>query len=226
MVFVDFADPSLRRLLVGGEYLAGHEEALGWITASIGGWTKRKGGREGCPLAAAVDIDEVVLSNIHMNSCPVPGDGVFHACDYFLAPDGRPWPRDDLRLNPLLPGARRLITELRRLGVAVFFVTGRLESLRSETVENFVHVGLAGESEEDLLSPGDLACPPSPRGRAGAGMFMRPGEDTPVQPYKEQCRERISRTHRIILNVGDQESDMGRFAENQVLVPNPFYRIL
>ena len=232
MVYVDFANPYLRRYLAR-HYGETHRRQLAVVTASLERLVAAAQAAEAAqataaaqyaprPLAAVLDIDEVILSNIHMN---VHGD--FHACDYYLAPDGQPWPRDDTRLNPELPGARELITKLRRLGIAIFLVTGRGESLRAETAENFAFVGLAGDVESiagksDYLFSFDALLRPS------GPLYMCPDADLPplgvsIRPFKEACRGRIERTHRIMLNVGDQASDLGLHGDNQVHCTHPFY---
>ena len=46
----------------------------------------------------------------------------------------------------------------------------------------------------------------------------------PVQPFKEEARRRIQAAgFRIVANVGDQASDLGRYGDHQVLLPHPFY---
>jgi predicted secreted acid phosphatase len=181
------------------------------------------------PLAATLDIDEVVLCNIHMNSFKAdagvqgPHSIDFHAADHFRAPNGEPWPRDDLRLNPLLPGARDLIDDLHARGVTVFLVTGRLESIRDETVENLEYVGLASTRGGASFSTADIA-----RNRKDSLLIMCPDKDCPmpgqsIRPYKEECRRTIETTHRIALNVGDQVSDLGLYGDVQVYLPHPFY---
>ena len=213
MVFVDFGNSFLRQFLAGGQYLRHHEAVLARAAATLR--TMQRGLSR--PSAVVLDIDEVLLSNIHMNSCldapEMPG-GEFHACDYFKGPDGLPWPRDDLRLNPLLPGARALLETCRDAGFEIFLLTGRRESLRAETVENFVFVGI-GEFWSEL----ELSDAPSGR------LIMRPERDPSrlAREFKEECRLRISATHTIVMTVGDQASDFGTDAGLAVLVPHPFY---
>jgi predicted secreted acid phosphatase len=242
MVYVDFSNPYLRNYLE--RYGEAHRKHLDGIRERVPEWIAkareaeaRMASRGGVarPLAAVLDIDEVVLANIHMNAFQAPGSEPidFHACDYYLAPNGRPWPRDDLRLNPLLPGARELMETLCSHGAEIFFITGRLESIRDETVENFVFVGLAGPQsspdsagsqrpQNDVLF--SLESISSPGGR----LIMCPDAEYPppgqtVRPYKESRRRLIQETHRIVVNVGDQISDLGLYGDVQVHVPNIFY---
>lgn len=236
MPYVDFSNPYLREYIK--TYGAAHAAHLDSVRAQLAGWVGRSRaaeaeqaaaeGRAPRPLAATLDVDEVILANIHMNSFQAPAglqgaDPIdFHAADYYLAPDGRPWPRDDLRLNPLLPGARALLEALRAHGVEVFFITGRLEALRAETVENFEFVGLAAE-EGGLFRPDELSL-------TGGHLVMCPDAEYPppgssVRPYKEARRRAIEAAHRIVLNIGDQVSDLGLYGDVQVHCPHPFYYI-
>jgi predicted secreted acid phosphatase len=231
MVFVDFGNPYLRGYLAHG-YCDAHRRHLDAIRARLPGWaadaraSEAYSGRPPRPLAAVLDIDEVILCNIHMNSFQAPAgaqgpDPVdFHASDYFLGPDGNRWPREDLRLNPLLPGARDLLAEIRDLGIELFLITGRLESIRDETVENFIHVGLAGGP--DRIIPIELIT------RRGGALIMCPDAERPlpgasIRPWKEGQRAVIDRTHRIIINVGDQISDLGLYGDSQIHCPHPYY---
>jgi hypothetical protein len=187
MVFVDFSNPYLRAHLAGG-YCDGHRRTLDNARARLGEWAasstlkERKAaavqGRAPRPLAVVLDIDEVLLCNFHMNSfraaAGVQGDEPvdFHAGDFFAAPGGGPWPRSERRLNPLLPGAYPLLEETRRLGLEIFLLTGRLESIRDETVENLEFVGLAGTPPGALLPLGALRAP-------GGALIMCPDAEYP-----------------------------------------------
>lgn len=158
-------------------------------------------------LAVVLDIDEVLLCNIHENRL----EGRFYVADHFAGPDGRnTWPRGETRLGPALPGAHILLEHLMMLDVDVFLVTGRRESLRAETVENLNYVGLGPYL-----------------GAVCGWLMMCPNEypgDASIAPFKENCRARIGRTHRIVANIGDQVSDLGLHGDRQVLLDHPFYR--
>jgi predicted secreted acid phosphatase len=190
------------------------------------------------PLAAVLDIDEIILCNIQMNSYTAPATADtpavdFHAADYFRGPDGKPWPRNEHRLNPLLPGAVELLSALADNNVKVFLITGRLESIRDETLENFRLVGLTRpaapaakgaaivDESREFFSAADLA--------PGGSLIMCPDAEDPkvtgqsIQVFKEAQRARLSKTHHIILNVGDQASDMGEHGDTQLMLPHPFY---
>ncbi len=222
MVVVDFSNPFLRNFLEG--YVLLHKQRLEQITKSIPKWVEKAYAEEGYRsqqtgclprlLAATLDIDEVILSNIHMNSyCNGPIQ--FYASDYFTGPDGRPWPRGS-RLNPLLPGAKELLQCLKKLKLDVFLITGRRESIRSETVENFDVLGLTtGEKLIDASPSHLLMCPDAE--------YPPLGES--IRPFKEARRAEIERVFRIVVNVGDQVSDLGEHGDVQVLTPHHFYHI-
>lgn len=94
----------------------------------------------------------------------------------------------------------------RQYGVAVFFITGRDESERPWTIENLKRAGYT-----------DIA-----------GLIMStPPKPTWVGLYKAYARQNIeARGYHILLNVGDQVSDVyGGHADRIILYPNPFYRL-
>jgi len=109
---------------------------------------------------------------------------------------------------PAIPGTLRLYKRARELGVAVFFITGRADTLRDATAKNLRNAGYSDWN----------------------GLTMR----TPAQvteatiAYKSAARARIvQQGYRIILSVGDQFSDLrgSPAADYSVKLPNPFYYI-
>tara|TARA_R110000868_G_scaffold266583_1_gene525803 strand:+ start:12928 stop:13698 length:771 start_codon:yes stop_codon:yes gene_type:complete len=90
--------------------------------------------------------------------------------------------------------------------VAVFFITGRAEHLRAATIKNLHKGGYHN----------------------WAGLYLRPDGDRQqesVTEYKSHIRQAITqRGYHIVLNVGDQYSDLcGGNAQQTVKLPNPFY---
>jgi hypothetical protein len=146
--------------------------------------------------ALVLDIDETSLSNYQYisasNFSNVVGAlalGVAHA--------------DDPAIRPTL----HLFNAARKNHVAVFFITGRPDSIpgvRSRTQANLKSAGYAG----------------------WAGLSLNPGGLATV-PYKSAERAKIEhRGYRIVANVGDQESDLqGGHADRGFKLPNPFYFI-
>lgn len=107
-----------------------------------------------------------------------------------------------------IPGTLNIYKEAQRLGVAVFFLTGRPETEREATARNLRGQGF--DTWQELIL----------RSSAEDG-------STAVQ-YKSAERAKIvAQGYRIILNVGDQWSDLqGKpEAEYSVKYPNPYYFI-
>ena len=92
-------------------------------------------------------------------------------------------------------------------GVAVFFISERPNTpeLLAITVKNLKSAGFE-QWEELILKPLD-------------------NDELSMQAFKTQARRHIAmQGFDIILNVGDQESDLkGGYAEIKVKIPNPFY---
>jgi predicted secreted acid phosphatase len=173
-------------------------------------WLRERAARPGAraeKLAIVFDVDETVLSNYP----------AVRANDF-----GRvfPGPCADVQTGPCgivawtaagrdaaIPATLALFRTARRLGVAVFFITGRAEWMRAGTEANLRRVGFDGWEKLILEQPG--------RTYASAADFKAP---------QRRAIERAG--SRIILNIGDQPSDLaGGYAEKTFLMPNPFYRI-
>ncbi|MFD8499459.1 HAD family acid phosphatase [Amycolatopsis sp. NPDC059657] len=97
-------------------------------------------------------------------------------------------------------------------GVKVYFLTGRNEFQGPQSLKNLANEGY-----------------PAP-----AGAFFKPKTTAPdylpcgltctTVQYKSGTRAYISKTSTIVLNLGDQFSDLtGGFAEHPVKLPNPMY---
>jgi predicted secreted acid phosphatase len=99
-----------------------------------------------------------------------------------------------------------LFNEAKRTRVAIFFVTARTTGQRAATVANLHKAGFTGWT----------------------GLMLRPPSDKrPIAEYKSEQRNKISaQGFTIIVNVGDQQSDLdGGNAECPFKLPNPFYFI-
>ena len=174
-----------------------------------------------------LDIDEVLLCNTHLNGFaaaagvqgPDPVD--FHVADFFTdRVSGEPWGRADTG-DPALPGALALLREVVAQGIRPFFVTGRLESIRAITVEDFRRAGFVGAPGAPLEAK-ELAAGPA------SVLLMCPDADDPppgqsTRPFKEGRRAEIEKARRIVFNAGDQVSDLGLHGDHQVYLPHPFY---
>ena len=107
----------------------------------------------------------------------------------------------DPPIQPILD----LYRESQRLGVKVFFVTGRRTALAERT-----RVTLAGAG---YVKP--------------EAIYFRPESDREksLAPFKTGVRRELAKQGlHIIANLGDQDSDLaGGYAERVFKVPNPFY---
>ncbi len=147
-------------------------------------------------LAAVFDIDETSLSNYQE---------MLRAGFAFDAKAFDAWVNE--AAAPAIPGTLRMDKEAQRLGVAVFFITGRADSERTATERNLRAQGFTWQQL--------TLRPQSTRGES-------------VIAYKSGARAQIAaQGYKIILNVGDQWSDLkGRpEAEFSVKYPNPYYLI-
>jgi predicted secreted acid phosphatase len=92
--------------------------------------------------------------------------------------------------------------------VAVFFITARYEYEREATVKN---LRAAGYHDWDAL-----IFRPEKHGNES---------EPPVSVYKSAVRKQlVMQGYDIILNVGDQDSDLiGGYADKAVKLPNPYY---
>jgi len=151
--------------------------------------------RVGEKLAVVLDIDETTLSNYEEMA-------------------GADFAYDDAKFNawvdsakaPAIQGTLRLYKEAQQLGMHVFFITGRKESQRAVTEQNLHSQGFDGWQELVLRQAGE--------------------EKSTAVAFKSAARAKIAaQGYRIILNVGDQWSDLqGKpMAEYSVKYPDPYY---
>lgn len=148
-------------------------------------------------LALVLDIDETTLFNYEeMQKVDFAYDSkVFSA-----------WV--ETAKAPAIPGTLRLYREAQRLGVRVFFITGRPDAQRAATERNLRSQGFQNWQELTMRSPAQAK------------------EATPA--YKSAARAAIqAQGYKIVLNVGDQWSDLKGQpeAEFSVKYPDPFYFI-
>jgi predicted secreted acid phosphatase len=111
-----------------------------------------------------------------------------------------PPPAHDPAIQPIL----ELFHFAQENNVAVFFVTGRQEKQRAATEANLAEAGYSHWN----------------------GLYMQPdGNKDPAGVFKPRNRRQIvAQGYRIVLNIGDQASDLsGCCAERVFKLPNPFY---
>ena len=154
----------------------------------------RKAGEK---LALVLDIDDTSLSTWPEISVNDFG---------FVSDVWKTWA--DASSAPVIPGTLRLFKRAQELSVAVFFITGRADTLRDATEKNLHN---AGYDKWD-------------------GLTLRTKDQLTEKtiPYKSAARaEIVQQGYHIILSVGDQFSDLrGKpAADYSVKLPNPFYYI-
>ena len=106
--------------------------------------------------------------------------------------------------SPAIGPTLRLFNLAKRHNVDVFFITGRPTVIQSQTESNLMSAGYSGWKE----------------------LVLNPGGHSTIE-YKSGAREEIEADgYRIIVNVGDQESDLaGGHAVRAYKLPNPYYFI-
>jgi len=151
--------------------------------------------KAGEKMAIVLDIDETSLSNWD----EMEKAGFAYQNDAFNA-----WVESGKA--PAIDGTVRIVKEAQRLGLGVFFLTGRPESQRAATERNLHNAGYADWNELILRKPGQ--------------------EHSTAVEYKSAERAKlVAAGYRIVLNVGDQWSDLKGTpeAEYSVKYPDPFY---
>ncbi len=157
-------------------------------------------------LAIVLDIDETSLSNwpiITANDFGFIREG---SCTLPQGPCGWSAWVEKAQAQALKP-TLELYRTAQQHGVAVFFITGRLERYRAATERNLRAVGY-----DDW-----------------EGLILRPdgGRFNSTTEYKSSARRKlIEQGYVVLLNMGDQPSDIdGGYAGRSFLLPNPFYRV-
>ncbi|MBD0735490.1 HAD family acid phosphatase [Streptomyces sp. CBMA29] len=101
-------------------------------------------------------------------------------------------------------------------GITVFWVTGRPEAQRADTVRNLAAVGYKPAADTAHLYLKNAASPPS---------YLPCGSTCTTIEYKSGTRKHIeSLGYNIVGNFGDQYSDLtGGYADKSFKLPNPMY---
>ncbi len=147
-------------------------------------------------LAIVLDIDETALSNY-------PSMAARHFCAT-LKEDIV----DEEKANDdAIPGTLKLYQFAINHGVDVFLITGRSHSMLNGTSKNLKDMGYS-KWQALIMRPNDYA-------------------EKSISLYKSAAREKIvNEGYDIVLNVGDQESDLiGGYADKTFKLPNPYYFI-
>lgn len=161
--------------------------------------------------AVVLDIDETSLSNWPEIIADDFGYIPSGACDLAGPCGDTAWELSAQAL--VIAPTLRLFNEAKAKNVKVFFITGRRDTpaLRDATERNLRARGYSGW-EALFMRP--------PAASASEDPFPN------VQAFKTDARRQISKNFTIIVNIGDQRSDLdGGYAERTWKVPNPFYYI-
>ncbi len=142
-------------------------------------------------MAIVADIDETVLDNRqHFQETPD------FDWDKFVV-----WAEQSKA--PTLRQTADLLDWARKKGFAIFFVTGRPESLRAATIRNLVRNGIAYD-----------------------GLYLRADKDNrSAIEVKTEIRKKIEQMgFKVVVNIGDQVSDLvGGYAVDCEKLPNKIY---
>jgi acid phosphatase len=155
--------------------------------------------------AVVFDIDETALSNWELIKANDFGRFINGPCNL---PDACGWRAWDLTAqSTVIQPTLDTYNMAKRVGAAVFFITGRDEGQRAATEKNLHAAGYTDYSRLIMTAPGAVF--------ASAADFKAP------------ARAGIEADgYTIIANIGDQPSDLaGGHAEQTFLLPDPFYRI-
>lgn len=172
------------------------------VVARASAWIDERAAEVRKP-AVVLDVDETALSNwraYRMNGWARIANG---PCDLEKGPCGiHAWQAmaGGVAIGPTL----RLVERARVLGVAVFFISGRPDTVRDVTERNLREQGFS--FDRVILLPSDKT--------------FRSGVD-----FKAPERKRIADAgYTILLSMGDQQSDLdGGYAERTFKLPNPVY---
>ncbi len=101
-------------------------------------------------------------------------------------------------------------------GITVFWITGRPEAQRADTVRNLTVSGYKAPADTDHLYLKNAANPPA---------YLSCGSTCTTIQYKSGTRAHIeSLGYDIVANFGDQYSDLsGGYSEKSYKLPNPMY---
>ena len=139
--------------------------------------------------AVIVDIDETVLDNSPYQARLVRDGGHYDEVTW----DG--WVREE-KAKPV-PGALEFAQAAAARGVTIFYVSNRAQHLEEATLKNLRAAGFPIDKPEQFL---------------GLGFFV---EGCEQQGSEKGCRRQwIGRTHRVLMQFGDQIGDMATILVN------------
>jgi acid phosphatase len=144
---------------------------------------------DGLPPAVIVDIDETVLDNSPYQARLVRDGGSYDEVTWDA------WVREE-KASPV-PGAVEFAKAAAARGVTVFYVSNRAAHLEQATLANLRAAGFPVAGPEQFL---------------GLGFFV---EGCEQQGSEKGCRrQHVGRTHRVLMQFGDQIGDMATILAN------------
>lgn len=155
-------------------------------------------------LAVILDIDETALSNWPAYKLNNYSRILHGPCDLHDGPCGI-FAYQAMGISPAIEPTRDLVRAAKRLGLKVYFLSGRGERMQPSTVRNLREAGFSFD--------GVILCPDKEEKLPSAARF------------KAAERARLeARGLKIILCMGDQWSDLsGGHCERTFKLPNPVY---
>ncbi len=108
--------------------------------------------------------------------------------------DGYFWDAANFKHDRPIRGTVGLARQAKALGLEVFYLTGRVQSLKGGTLRQLARLGLPD------ADPAHLICKPQPG--AGGAAFL------PTAPFKVQQLERLQRRREVVLFVSDSAQDI------------------
>ncbi|MAZ38729.1 MAG: acid phosphatase [Legionellales bacterium] len=147
-------------------------------------------------LAIVLDIDETSLSN-YPDMTKLDFGGTMKTINE----------KEGEGHDPAIKPTLALYNYAKNNHVAVFFITGRRENERANTIKNLQAAGYKNWN----------------------GLYLKPQnfQAKTASAYKTKIRQAITKQgYDIVLNMGDQQSDLnGGFADKTYKLPNPFYLV-
>lgn len=143
----------------------------------------------GLPPAIIVDVDETVLDNSAYQARLIRDNAAYDEITW----DN--WVREEAALP--VPGAVEFAKAATARGVTIFYITNRVEHLNAQTLSNLRKAGFP------IAEPGQFL---------GLGTFV---EGCEQYGSEKGCRRQlIGRSHRVLMQFGDQISDMANILVN------------
>jgi 5'-nucleotidase (lipoprotein e(P4) family) len=149
----------------------------------------RTGTVRGLPMAVIVDVDETVLDNSIYQARLVASGAAYNEATW------QAWVEE--RAATPVPGALQFAQYAARRDVTLFYVTNRVDTLRPATIENLRALGFPIKDEGQILGLGTVV------------------DGCDAEGSEKGCRRQlVGRTHRVLMQIGDQLGDFVDIHDN------------